>query len=88
MFLLYFYIIELTDVISMISGVNEVDKDMMGLRIVDDKSHKRKVACWTKCGAQQLQFGPNVAPKSYVQDQFVIYNQFRDLEGNYERKDY
>ena len=31
MFLLYFYVIELTDVISMISGINEVDEDIMGL---------------------------------------------------------
>ena len=31
MFLLYFYVIELTNVISMILGINEVDEDIMGL---------------------------------------------------------
>jgi len=31
MFSLYFYVIELTDVIIMISGINEVDEDIMGL---------------------------------------------------------
>ena len=42
MFLLYFYVIELTDVISMISGINEVDEDIMGLWNADGIWHKRE----------------------------------------------